>query len=256
MFLKRRFGEKLFDELLSGDRKKEPTCSAVIVAAGNSTRMGDDKLFMQLGEMPVLARTLLAFENCRAVEEIIVVTRSDKLEEVAQLCKKYGVSKASKVIIGGKTRVESSLAGVSEVKEDARVIAIHDGARPLIDAETIENCVEAAVHYLAAAPAVPCTDTLKAIDSKGYAIGTVDRSTTLRIQTPQVFQADLIKGALTRAVEKELPITDDCSAVEAMGVKIFMAEGSEDNIKLTTARDMMIANAILKSREEKAESGK
>ena len=249
MFLKRRVGEKLFDGILSGDRNKEPGCSTVIVAAGNSTRMGDDKLFMQLGEMPVLARTLLAYENCRAVEEIVVVTRSDKLEEVADMCKKYGISKASKVIIGGKTRVESSLAGVSEVKENAEIIAIHDGARPFITAETIENCVEAAAHYLAAAPAVPCTDTLKAVNDRGYAIGTVDRSTTFRVQTPQVFQADLIKGALTRAVEKELPITDDCSAVETMGVKCYMVEGDEDNIKLTTARDMMIAEAIMQNAE-------
>ena len=239
----------IFEKLFGNKNKdKEPRCSAVVVAAGSSVRMGEDKLFMELGGMPVLARTLLAFENCEAVEEIVVVTRSDKLEEVAGLCKQYGVSKASKVMIGGKTRVESSLAGVLAVKSEAKIIAIHDGARPFIDAETIENCVEAAVHYLAAAPAVPCVDTLKAIDGKGYAVGTVDRSTTLRVQTPQVFHADLIKGALTRAVEKNAPITDDCSAVEAMGVKVFMVEGDEDNIKLTTARDIMIANAILQSR--------
>ena len=238
-----------FKKLFENKKDKELACSAVIVAAGNSVRMGDDKLFMELEGMPVLARTLLAFENCPAVEEIVVVTREDKLTEVADMCKEYGISKAAKVIIGGKTRVESSLAGVLEVKNEAEIIAIHDGARPFTDSETIENCVEAAVHYLAAAPAIKCTDTLKAVDGRGYAVGTVDRNTTLRVQTPQVFHADLIKAALTRAVEKNAPITDDCSAVEALGVKAFMIEGDEDNIKLTTARDMMIANAVLQSRK-------
>lgn len=242
------FFEKLFDR-----KKKEPVCSAVIVAAGNSTRMGEDKVFMQLGGMPVLARTLLAFENCRAVEEIVVVTRSDKVTEAADLCKKYGISKVSKVIIGGRTRVESSLAGVSEVRSEAELIAIHDGARPLITEETIENCVEAAAEYLAAAPAVKCIDTLKSVDEKGFVRSTVDRSSTVRVQTPQVFNADLIKGALSRAVMGNVPITDDCSAIEAMGVKPFMVEGDEDNIKLTTARDMIIANAIVQSRGEKSE---
>ena len=234
--------EKLFEK-----KNKDPLCSAVIVAAGSSTRMGKDKIMLELGGVPVLARTLLAFENCKAVEEIVVVTREDKLTEVADLCKKYGISKTSKVVIGGKTRVESSLAGVSEVKSDAKIIAIHDAARPFIDGETIENCVEAAAQYLAAAPAIPCTDTLKAVNDRGFAIGTVDRSTTLRVQTPQVFDADLIKGALTRAIRDALPITDDCSAVEAMGVKVYMVEGDEDNIKLTTERDVMIAEAILKN---------
>jgi len=233
-------------EKLFGRKNKEPVCSAVIVAAGNSTRMGDDKIFMQLDGMPVLAKTLLAFENCKAVDEIVVVTREDKITEVADMCKSFGISKTSKVIIGGRTRAESSLAGVSEVKNEAELIAIHDGARPFITGEIIENCVEAAAEYKAAAPAVRCTDTLKAVDEKGFAYGTVDRSTTFRVQTPQVFHADLIKGALSRAVMSNAPITDDCSAIEAMGVKVFMVEGDENNIKLTTARDMMIAEAILK----------
>ena len=112
-------------------RKKDetPKCSAVIVAAGSSQRMGMDKVFMKLGPMPVLVRTVLAFQDNPLIEEIIIVTRKDKLEEVADLCHNCGLSKVSKVVIGGSTRMESALAGVSEVKKGAKLVAIHDGSR-------------------------------------------------------------------------------------------------------------------------------
>ena len=233
-------------------RKKEetPHCSAVIVAAGSSQRMGSDKLLHNLGIMPVLARTLLVFQDCDLVDEIIVVTRMEKLEEVAELCKKYRIEKASKVICGGATRMESALAGVSEVKKKAKLIAIHDGARPLVSVELIENTVRAAAKYKAAVPAIKSVDTLKLAEDGETVTGSLDRELVLRVQTPQVFDADLIKGALTFAAEKKLPLTDDCSAVELMGVKARIVPGEEDNIKLTTPRDMLFAAAILKDRGE------
>lgn len=233
-------------------RKKEetPHCSAVIVAAGSSQRMGSDKLLHNLGIMPVLARTLLVFQDCELVDEIVVVTRMEKLEEVAELCKKYRIEKASKVICGGATRMESALAGVSEVKKKAKLIAIHDGARPLVSVELIENTVRAAAKYKAAVPAIKSVDTLKLAEDGETVTGSLDRELVLRVQTPQVFDADLIKGALTFAAEKKLPQTDDCSAVELMGVKARIVPGEEDNIKLTTPRDMLFAAAILKDRGE------
>ena len=233
-------------------RKKEetPHCSAVIVAAGSSQRMGSDKLLHNLGIMPVLARTLLVFQDCELVDEIVVVTRMEKLEEVADLCKKYRIEKASKVICGGATRMESALAGVSEVKKKAKLIAIHDGARPLVSVELIENTVRAAAKYKAAVPAIKSVDTLKLAEDGETVTGSLDRELVLRVQTPQVFDADLIKGALTFAAEKKLPLTDDCSAVELMGVKARIVPGEEDNIKLTTPRDMLFAAAILKDRGE------
>ena len=233
-------------------RKKEetPHCSAVIVAAGSSQRMGSDKLLHNLGIMPVLARTLLVFQDCELVDEIVVVTRMEKLEEVADLCKKYRIEKASKVICGGATRMESARAGVSEVKEKAKLIAIHDGARPLVSVELIENTVRAAAKYKAAVPAIKSVDTLKLAEDGETVTGSLDRELVLRVQTPQVFDADLIKGALTFAAEKKLPLTDDCSAVELMGVKARIVPGEEDNIKLTTPRDMLFAAAILKDRGE------
>ena len=233
-------------------RKKEetPHCSAVIVAAGSSQRMGSDKLLHNLGIMPVLARTLLAFQDCDLVDEIVVVTRMEKIMEVAGLCKKYRIEKASKVISGGATRMESALAGVSEVKSRAKLIAIHDGARPLVSVELIERTIRAAAQYKAAVPAVKSVDSLKLVDDKDTVTGSVDREQVIRVQTPQVFEADLIKGALSYAAEKKLPLTDDCSAAELMGIKAHVVPGEEDNIKLTTPRDMLFAAAILKDRGE------
>ena len=240
---------KLLD-MFKKSEPKEPHCSAVIVAAGSSQRMGSDKLMMKLGEIPVLARTLQAFQSSPLVDEIVVVTRLEKLEETADLCKEYGIEKVSRVIAGGKTRTESALAGVSEVSPNAKLIAIHDGARPLVTADLILRTVYAASEYMAAAPAVPSVDTLKAVDTEGRIIGTVDRETTLRVQTPQIFHAELIKGALTKAVEKGMTLTDDCAAAEMMGVRTKTVLGDEDNIKITTPRDMLFAAEILKERGE------
>lgn len=229
-------------------KESQPTCSAVIVAAGSGQRMGADKLMLELGCMPVLARTLLAFENSAVIDEIIVVTRIEMVEEVASLCKKYGIAKAAKVIRGGKTRMESALAGVSEVRPGAKLIAIHDGARPFVTDELICATVAAANKYMSAVPVTFCTDTLKAVDENGLVVAPVDRDRTARVQTPQVFDADLIKGALSKAVNDGLPLTDDCSAIELMGVKTHTVPGDEDNIKLTTPRDMRVASFILQDR--------
>lgn len=231
------------------EKEKQAHCSAVIVAAGSSQRMGSDKLTADLCGVPVLVRTLRVFDASPYVDEILVVTRADRIEEIAALCKDHGIGKVSKVLAGGATRVESALVGVSEVQPKASLIAIHDGARPLVSADVIERTVCAAKEHYAAVPVIPSTDTLKVVDGKGFVTGTVDRASTFRVQTPQVFRADFIKGALTKAMEKNLPLTDDCSAIEMMGVKAAAVPGDEDNIKLTTPRDMILAEAILKARE-------
>ncbi len=237
---------------LFGRKQDIPQCAAVIVAAGSSQRMGSDKAVMNLGGMPVIARTLLAFQNSAFINEIVVVTRQDLVVDMADICKRYGISKASKVCCGGKTRMESALAGVSELRSDASLIAIHDGARPLVTEELIERTVYAARDNLAAAPAIASTDTLKATDENGFVTGTVDRNTVLRVQTPQIFHADIIKGALSKAVKDGLVLTDDCSAVEIMGVRTKIVEGDAENIKLTSPMDIYLAAAILRDRGEKA----
>ena len=233
-------------------KKKDetPHCSAVIVAAGSSKRMGSDKIMANLGGMPVLARTLMAFQNSNLVDEIIVVTRVDRIEEIAEACQKYEISKVSKVVCGGATRMESALAGVSEINPKAKLVAIHDGARPLVSDLIIKRTVYAAKEFMSAVPVLKNTDTLKKIDENGVVVEPVDRDYVVRVQTPQVFNAELIKGALTKAVTDNLPLTDDCSAMEMMGIKTHTVTGDEDNIKLTTPRDFFIAEAILRNRGE------
>ena len=229
-------------------RDEKPTCSAVIVAAGSSQRMGSDKIMMKLGAMPVLARTVLAFENNEYIDEIIIVTRTEKLQEIADMCHKNGLHKVKKVISGGATRMESALAGVSAARHGAELIAIHDGARPLVSQGLISRTVLAAQEWRSVVPAIASTDTLKTVDARGFITGTVDRASTVRIQTPQVFNGDLIKGALTKAVEKGLTLTDDCSAMEMMGIKTFVVEGDPENIKSTTPEDLVMVRAIVESR--------
>ena len=230
-------------------RRRELFCSAVVVAAGASTRMGEDKMFMPLGGIPVLARSLTAFESCDAIDEIVVVTNSEAIIDVAHLCRDYNISKASKVLVGGATRLESALAGLSEISDSADLAAIHDGARPLVSREIIEKTAQAAAEHLAAAPALPVRDTIKFVRD-GSTVSTPDRETLMSTQTPQIFEADLIKAALTDAFTKGLNATDDSAAVEALGVKVRLTEGSEENIKITTAFDITVAEAILRNRGE------
>lgn len=237
-----------------GRKGQKPSCAAVILAAGGSVRMGSDKILAPLGEIPVLARALRPFQECDCISEIVVVTGADKLMEVSELCREYGIGKVSKVVAGGKTRTESALTGVSEVSSRAELIAVHDGARPLVTEELIRRTVEAAAKKLAAVPGIRCADTLKSAREDGAIIGTVDRDSTWRIQTPQVFKADLIKGALTKAMKQGISLTDDSSAMELIGVKTYVVEGDEENIKLTRPLDLLLASAILRDRRERDEN--
>ena len=225
-------------------KKKKPArplCGAVIAAAGNSTRMGEDKLFLSLGEEPVLIHTLRALQTAPEISEIVVVTRQELIIPVAQLCRDYSLDKVSKVIAGGQTRTESVRLGVLELASDPELIAIHDGARPFVTWEIIAETVAAAKKYGAAAPAVPLSDT-------GLAARTVDREKLRAVQTPQIFQEGLIRAALQKALEDGAVLTDDCAAVERLGMKVMLTPGSGENIKLTTPADLVYARVILEAR--------
>lgn len=223
-------------------------CTAVVLAAGNSQRMGRDKILMPLGGMPVIAHTLKALQASECIDEIIVVTRYESLQEIADICHDCGITKTSKVILGGKTRLESSLLGVSNADEKAKYIAIHDGARPFITNSLIERVVHSAHQHDASAPAIAPTDTVRVLNAKGAVAETPSRELVALMQTPQVFMTEMIKAALTRAQQKGIRVTDDCSAVEAMGYKVTVVAGDPNNIKLTTARDLYIAEGILAER--------
>lgn len=219
-------------------------CTVVVVAAGNSARMGEDKLFLTLRDKPVLAWTLEALNGCAAVDEIILVTRADCLDAAAALKQEYALVKLSKVVLGGETRTQSALAGVCEASSKAKIICIHDGARPFVSRDVIEDAVHQAVLHHAAAPAVEVKDTLK-YAADHMVTETLNREALFAVQTPQAFDADIIKAALTKAVKDGKSYTDDCAAVEALGVTVRLSLGREENIKLTTPEDLAHAEAIL-----------
>ena len=225
-------------------KRQEPCCSAVVVAAGSSTRMGMDKLMLPLDETPVIVYTLRAVQAAPSVGEIILVTREDLIVPMSQLCQDYAISKVTKVVRGGASRTKSVRLGTLEVSGDAQVIAIHDGARPFVSAEVIERVVAQAMETGAAAPALPVKDTIK-VAHDGVVESTPDRACLFAVQTPQVFESSLIKAALQKALDDGLELTDDCAAVERLGMKVALTRGDERNIKLTTPEDLAVAQAIL-----------
>lgn len=229
-------------------KKDSITCSVVIVAAGSARRMeGIDKILTPLGEIPVLVHTLYAFQDCPCFDEIIIVTREDLLIEVGRLCKEFHFDKVRKIIVGGQERIHSVRAGIQEVRADAQLIAIHDGARPLITQKILEETVATAAKNGAAVPALPVTDTIKLVE-RGVTQETVDRSKLFAVQTPQVFDSALIKAALEKALIDGENLTDDCAAVERLGMKVTLTKGSKENIKITTPFDLLLATTILEAR--------
>lgn len=230
---------------------RRPRCAALVAAAGSSTRMGGiNKLLQPLDGIPVLIRTLQALQVAQRVDEIIVATRECDLVEIADLCRTYGISKCKKVIRGGESRAHSVMLAALEASEGTELLAVQDGARPLVTPALIDAVIHAAERCGAAAPAVAVKDTIKEADSSGIVVRTLERSALRAVQTPQVFSADLLKGALQSALEQQIPITDDCSAVERLGKEVLLIEGEESNLKITTPGDLILAEAILQAREE------
>ena len=218
-------------------------CGAVIVAAGSASRMGGiDKVMATLGGEPMIARTVRAFQECDAVSEIVIVTREDLILPIHSLCQAF--PKVKTVIAGGKTRQESVGNGLNALSKEVKLAAIHDGARPLITWQLIDWVVRAANTYGAAAPAIPVKDTIKTVEG-GLVVNTPDRSKLRAVQTPQVFDIDLLKGALLKAYQDGAEVTDDCSAVERLGMKVKILEGDEKNLKVTTPMDLKIAEMLL-----------
>jgi 2-C-methyl-D-erythritol 4-phosphate cytidylyltransferase len=217
-------------------------CGAVIVAAGNASRMGGiDKIMASLGGEPLIAHTVRNFQQCDVIREIVVVTREDLLQPIMDLCHEF--TKLRVVVVGGDSREDSVLMGLGALSEKCRLVAVQDGARPFASMQLIDRVVRAAHTYGAAAPAVPVKDTIK-VAADGIVDHTPDRSTLRAIQTPQVFDLDILYSALVQAKRTGAKITDDCSAVEQLGMKVKLVDGDEQNIKITTPLDMKIAQLI------------
>ncbi len=241
---------KWIGKLLGRSGAERPVCSAIVPAAGSARRMGgENKMLLMLDGIPVLARTLLALDGAKLVDEIVVAARSEDILVIGDLCKNYGVQKSVKIVCGGDSRLESVWKASLECREDASFYAVHDGARPLADSDFIDNVIRCAHKTNAAAPAVPVKDTIK-IARDGVVESTLDRSTLFAVQTPQVFDAQLLSAALQSARDCAAEITDDCSAVERLGKVVYLTDGSYENIKITTPEDVALATAILRRREE------
>ena len=218
-------------------------CGAVIVAAGNASRMGGiDKVMAPLDGEPMIVRTVRTFQNCDAIKEIVIVTREDLIVPITNLCRDF--DKVRAVVCGGSSRQESVFLGLNALSKKVKLAAVQDGARPLITEAVIDRTVRAAPSYGAAAPAIPVKDTIKVVKG-GMVLATPDRSTLQAVQTPQIFDVDLLRGALKYAEKTGAAVTDDCSAVELMGMNVKIVEGDERNIKVTTPMDLKIAEMLL-----------
>ena len=206
-------------------------CGAVIVAAGSATRMGGiDKVMAPLGGEPMVAKTIRAFQESPVISEIVVVTRQDLIPRMEELCQEF--PKVIQVVPGGADRAASVEAGI--------------GARPLVSQPLIDRTVRAAHSFGAAVPGIPVKDTIKS-ENKGFVGETIPRETLRAIQTPQVFDEALIRGALKKANRENLPITDDSSAVELLKMSVKIVEGEEKNIKITTPLDLEIARVFMEA---------
>ena len=187
-------------------------------------------------------KSIRTFQECDAIREIVVVTRPDLIMPITALCS--GFSKVTAVVAGGKDRPSSVANGLNALSDKVKLAAIHDGARPLISWQVIDRTVRAANTYGAAAPAIPVKDTIKVV-AGGVVKETPERKNLFAVQTPQVFDFDLLRGALKKAKEDGAEVTDDCSAVERMGMSVKIVEGDERNLKITTPIDLTIAKMLL-----------
>ncbi len=227
----------------------EQQCAAILLAAGSARRMGGiDKMRAELGGVPVVRRSLLALTASPYIRSVVLVTRAELVDEMRRLCE--GIPTLCAVVPGGEDRAASVRCGLAAVPKGFDLIAVHDGARPLVPREVIDAAVEKAAETGAAMPAVPVRDTIKQV-REGRVLCTPDRAQLHCGQTPQVFERTLLTRALTEAQRRGLSVTDDASAVEALGRTVWVIPGSDENLKLTTPIDFRIAEAVLQERRKR-----
>jgi 2-C-methyl-D-erythritol 4-phosphate cytidylyltransferase len=222
--------------------------TAIIVAAGSSQRMGFDKLLALLGDKPVLAHTIDAFERTASVNEIILVARRDRLKEFEELVRENDFKKVSRVIAGGEQRQDSVRAGLEQVNADATFVAVHDAARPLVTPAQIERLLELAREHGGATLAEPITNTVKRADENLVVTGSVPRDNLYAMQTPQIFARHLLDKAYAALAANSLSVTDEVSALEHLGAKVVLLPNDQWNVKLTYPRDLVLAQAALARR--------
>ena len=232
---------------------KRGKASAIILCAGSSTRFSsnnENKQFALVNGLPVILRTVLAFESCEAVGEIILVTKKEDIDDLKALVCDNGIKKVTCIVVGGSTRQESALKGFKHVSEKSKLVAIHDGARCLVTPELIESIIDEADKYKAATAASRVTDTVKISDNNGFISKTIDRNYVWNVQTPQVFEKKLYSVCAYNAKQKGISVTDDCMLIEKAGFKVKLVDTGRENIKITVKEDINLAEHILSKRGE------
>ena len=232
-----------------------PYTVMMVAAAGGSTRMGQPKQHILLGEHPVLIHTLLALQQVEAVDEILLIARPEDIDGFLAQAKAVGVSKLRSAVAGGATRQQSVANGLAALPSHATLVGVHDGARPLIDPDTVAAVIATAAECGGAAVAVPVKDTLKRTDEDGIILDTPDRANLWRVQTPQVFDRAALCAALEAALAAGRDYTDDCQLMEAAGHKVKLVKGLDTNLKLTTPEDIRLAQALMAKEETKMRIG-
>ena len=222
--------------------------SAIIVAAGRSTRVGFDKLLAPIAGKPVVQCSLEAFDQTQCVDEIVVVCRESITETISKLIATAAIKKVSAVVRGGERRQDSVAAGLQAISTDAEFVAVHDSARPLITPGEIDRVFFAAQEYGAAVLAAPVTDTLKLADANGLICDSIERESVFAMQTPQIFSRQLLVSAYERVAKESRHITDEVSAVQALGAKVVIVSAKQQNMKITFASDLPTAELILTQR--------
>lgn len=223
--------------------------SAIVLCAGNSTRFGkENKQMAMVNGKEVAARTLAAFEDCDIIKETVLVVGKDDIELYKQLVLQNGFKKVKNIVTGGETRQISASRGFRHISEKAKYVAIHDGARCLVTPSIIEKVVREASVYGVASAACRISDTVKAVDENGFVKKTLDRSGLMAVQTPQVLERKLYASCSYSAKKKEIEATDDCALAEAFGFKVKLVDTGRDNIKITVADDISLAEHILRRR--------
>ncbi len=229
--------------------------SAVILAAGKSTRMGNiNKLFYRINGVPVLAHSMIAYQKCPLIREIVVVAKPEDFKKIYAMKEKYGITKLTGIVSGGETRQESARRGVEKLSPETKFVAIADGARCLTTPTQITKVCLSAYRQMAACAAHKVTDTVKRATVLNNTTETVSRNDLWEMQTPQVFHTSLYHAALARADENKTTVTDDASLIEALGYRVHLIECGLGNIKITTVEDLPLAQAVLyyRSRNQKA----
>ena len=222
--------------------------SAILVAGGSSQRMGFDKLFAVIAGEPVIAHPIRAFERATSVDEIVVVAREDRHDEIRKISRDRGFKKVLSIVPGGERRQDSVRAGLDRINRDAKYVAVHDAARPLITPEQIERAFAQCRVHGAAALAQPVNDTLKRADADLLVVGSVDRHQLYAMQTPQIFERKLIEDAYRAVYAENILVTDEVSAVERLGYKVALVLDDDFNFKITYPRDLPVADFIIRDR--------